>query len=66
MSSAPYSLAHKERQKQGQAKPRDKSSMKIEGNVIDESEEKVPSIPPKTSPTLPTDDPFRKFRTEKI
>lgn len=61
MATAPYSLAHKERQK---AKPQDKSDMKIEGNVVDETDDKLPSIPSKTVPTLPIDDPFRRYRSE--
>ena len=62
MATTPYSLAHKDRQKSGEAK--DKSDMKIEGNVVDETEDKLPSIPSKTVPTLPTDDPFRRYRSE--
>lgn len=47
--------------------PLPKSSMTIEGpNVVDESGDKMPTIPPAPEqPVLPVDDPFRKMRLSK-
>lgn len=60
-----YNQVFKQRQKQGLT-PHNNSSMKIEGaGILDESGPKFPSLPTKTSPTLPTQDPFLKLRTEQ-
>jgi hypothetical protein len=56
-----YNQAYKLRQKS-----KDKSHIEIEGpNIIDESGDNFPNMPAKPSPQVPTEDSFRKFRTEQ-
>jgi len=58
---AQYAEAYKLRQQS-----KDNNSMSIEGpNIIDESGPDFPNMPKKSSPQLPIDDPFKKFRTEQ-
>ena len=62
-----YSHAHKARQATGDApKKQENNSMTIDGpNVIDESGDSFPKVPPKPSPQVPSDDSFKKWRTEQ-
>jgi hypothetical protein len=60
-----YTAAHKARIAAGKAAPKDKSSMTIEGNVVDLSDpDKMPKATPAPRSPIPQDDPYHKERVE--
>ena len=44
--------------------PKPKTDMQIEG-AVDLTSDKFPTVPERQGPTVPTDDPYRKYRTSK-
>lgn len=63
-----YRKVYLDRVKQGKATGNPQGGGKItfdDPNIIDNSGDGPPKIPPKPNPQSPTDDKFAKFRTEQ-